>query len=136
MEETKPASEITASSPTPPQPLPQPMEQIDIEYFSKVKLRVARVEQVEPLPKSKKLLRLQIDLGPDLGKRQILAGIAAHYTPESLVGKHIVVVANLKPATLMGEQSQGMLLAASASDGSGVFVLSPEHLVPPGSEVR
>jgi methionine--tRNA ligase beta chain len=110
-------------------------EQIDIDYFAKVKLRVARIEAVEAIPKSKKLLKLQLDLGP-LGKRQILAGIAQFYSPETLIGKKIVVVANLKPAVLMGNESQGMLLAGSSPDGTSLAILSPEIDLPEGSEVR
>jgi methionyl-tRNA synthetase len=108
---------------------------IDIEQFSQVKLRVARIVAAEPVPKSKKLLKLQLDVGP-LGPRQILAGIAQHYQAESLIGRKIVIVANLKPATLMGQESQGMLLAGSSPDGSMLAVLSPEHDLPAGSEVR
>lgn len=114
---------------------PETSDQIDIDYFAKVKLRVARIESAEAIPKSKKLLKLQLDLGP-LGKRQILAGIALHYTPESLVGRKIVIVANLKPATLMGHESQGMLLAGSSADGAQLAFLTPESDLPEGSEVR
>jgi methionyl-tRNA synthetase len=112
-------------------------EQIDIEHFAKVKLRVARIEAVEAIPKSKKLYKLQLDLGP-LGKRQILSGIAQFYTPESLIGRSIIVIANLKPATLMGHESQGMLLAASCGEGetAKLAILAPSAEMPPGSEVR
>lgn len=108
---------------------------VDIDYFAKIKLRVARVESAEPVPNSKKLLKLQIDLGPELGKRQILAGISQYYSAEALVGKKIVVVANLKPATLMGNLSQGMLLAASSPDGAELSLVDPGS-VPEGSIVR
>jgi methionyl-tRNA synthetase len=110
-------------------------ERVDIDYFMKVKLRVARIEAAEPVPKSNKLLKLQLDLGP-LGKRQILAGIAKFYTPESLVGRRIVVVANLQPAKLMGLESQGMLLAASSDDGSKLLLVDPGQDMPEGSTVR
>ena len=83
----------------------------------------------------KKLMRLQVDLGP-LGKRQILAGISQHYQSEGLVGKNIIVVANLKPAKLMGEESQGMLLAASDETDSILSLLHPDKEIPPGSRVR
>lgn len=112
------------------------LEQIDIEHFAKVNLRVARIEEVQPIEKSKKLLRLQIDLGAELGKRQILAGIAQHYTPESLVGRKIVVVANLKPAVLAGNESQGMLLAAGSADGSKLMLLDPGQDMELGAQVR
>lgn len=108
---------------------------IDLEQFMKVKLRVARIESAEPVPKSKKLLKLQLDLGP-LGKRQIVSGIAQYYSAESLVGKRIVVVANLQPATLMGVQSEGMLLAASNDDGSALSILEPADTIELGATVR
>lgn len=110
-------------------------DSIDIEHFMKVKLRVARIEAAEPVPKSNKLLKLQLDLGP-LGKRQILSGIAKFYTPETLIGKKIIVVANLKPAKLMGIESQGMLLAASSDDGSSLIIVDPGQSMPEGSVVR
>ncbi len=108
---------------------------VDLNDFAKLDLRVALIESVETLPKSKKLLKLQLDLGP-LGKRQILSGIAQHYTPETLTGKKIVIIANLKPAKLMGEESQGMLLAASDEEDSIISILQPFVDVPPGSRVR
>ena len=126
-------------SPSPLQPAqPQaPAEElIDIDYFAKIKLRVARIEAAEPLPKSKKLVKLRINLGEKLGSRQILAGIAQFYTAEQLVGRKIVVIANLKPAKLMGEESQGMLLAASSEDGALLTLLDPSAQMPEGSVVR
>ena len=116
-------------------PVAEPEGLIDIDYFAKVQLRVAKIEAAEPVPKSKKLVKLQIDLGP-LGKRQILAGIIQFYPPETLVGRKIVVVANLKPAVLMGQQSQGMLLAAMSDDGSALALLQPSSDLPEGSLVR
>lgn len=109
---------------------------IDIDHFVKVNLRVARVEAAEKIEKSKKLLKLQVDLGPELGKRQILSGIAQFYTPESLIGKKIVIVANLKPAMMMGLESQGMLLAGSSADGSVLAILQPDDALPLGAQVR
>ncbi len=111
-------------------------EQVDIDYFAKVELRVAKIEQAEPVEKSKKLLKLQIDLGPELGRRQILAGIAQHYAPDTLIGKRIVVVANLKPALLAGLESQGMLLAVSNTDNSQLTLLDPGERVDLGARVR
>jgi methionyl-tRNA synthetase len=107
-------------------------ERIDIADLARVELRVARIESAERIPKSKKLVRLQVDLGSE--KRQIVAGIAEAYEAEALPGKRIVVVANLKPAKLMGVESNGMLLAASI-DGRPVL-LTPEGEVPPGTIVR
>lgn len=127
---TQPAAQTTS---VPPSPAPE--ELIDIEQFMKIKLRIGKIEAAEALPKSKKLVKLQVNLG-SLGTRQILAGIAQHYPPDSLVGQRIVVVANLKPATLMGEQSQGMLLAASTEDGSILTLVQPSKEIPEGSTVR
>ncbi|MCB0310268.1 MAG: methionine--tRNA ligase subunit beta [Bdellovibrionales bacterium] len=111
-------------------------EQIDIELFGRVKLRVGQIESAEKIEKSKKLLKLQVNLGPTYGKRQILAGISQFYQPEELVGRKIVVVANLKPAKLMGEESQGMLLAASNQDLSVLNLVDPGQDLEVGSEVR
>jgi len=88
---------------------------IGIDEFRKLDLRVAKVLSAEKIPKSDKLLKLQVSLGNE--QRQVIAGIAEHYKPEDLVGKKIVVVSNLAPAKLMGQESQGMLLAASDSNG-------------------
>jgi methionyl-tRNA synthetase len=107
-------------------------ELISIEDFKKVKLRTAKIIEAEAVPKSEKLVKLKVDLGNE--QRQILAGIAKHYAPESLIGKTIVVVANLKPAKLMGMESQGMLLAANAEDGSLGLVIPEIDVI--GSEVR
>ncbi len=84
------------------------------------------------MPKSKKLLKLQVQLGSE--KRQILAGIAQHYSPEQLVGKTVVIVANLQPAKLMGQESQGMVLAAEA--GGKLVVLRPDGEIESGSEIK
>lgn len=133
------SEEVTVPETTPtaiPEAAPVPeTPQIDIEYFSKIDLRVAQIESVEALPKSKKLLKLHVDLGP-LGKRQILSGIALHYGPETLIGRKIIVIANLKPAKLMGEESQGMLLAASTEGDAILSLLQPNCEIPAGSRVR
>ncbi len=107
---------------------------IEIKDFAKIKLRVAQVVSAEPVPNSQKLLRLMVDLGEAGGRRQILAGIAKLTTPESLVGRKIVVIANLKPAKLMGVESQGMLLAAGDKDPLGLLQVDTD--VPIGSTVR
>ena len=108
-------------------------DQIAIEDFAKVKLVVGVVKEAERVPKSKKLVKLMVDLAePEL--RQIVAGIGEKYVPEDLVGRRIVVVANLKPAKLMGVESRGMLLAASL-DGDP-DLLSPDGEVPAGTGVR
>jgi methionyl-tRNA synthetase len=102
---------------------------IEIQDFSKVQLRVAKVIAAEKLANTDKLLKVQIDLGGE--SRQIIAGIAQHYAPDSLIGKLIVVVANLKPAMLRGEKSEGMLLAAKA-DGK-LVILTVESDIPTGA---
>ncbi len=122
--------------PVTPAPVAPPAEEarteITIDDFARVELRVALILSAEAHPSADRLLKLKVDAGGE--ERQIIAGIAAHYRPEELVGRRIVIVANLKPAKLRGELSQGMLLAA---DGGGfVSLLSPDREVPPGSRVR
>lgn len=106
---------------------------IEYDDFAKVDLRVAEVLRAERVPKSEKLLKLSVDAG-DPEPRQIIAGIAQHYAPEQLVGKRVVIVANLKPRKLMGLESHGMVLAAS--DDAGLVVTSPAGDVKPGSAVK
>ena len=112
---------------------PEAENQISIEDFQKVQLKVAKVLTAERVPKSNKLLRLQVDLGSE--QRQIVAGIGKTYAPEDLVGKTIVVVANLKPAKLMGVESQGMVLAAGGKDVLGLVTLLDGE-IDPGTQVR
>lgn len=107
-------------------------ELVDIDYFKRIKLRTADVIAAERVPGADKLLRLQIKMGEET--RQILAGIAPWYPPESLVGKQIVVVANLKPARIRGLESNGMLLAAQ--DPEGVVILTPERRTQSGSGIK
>ena len=95
---------------------------IAIDDFGKLDLRVALVLSAEPVPKSKKLLRCQVDLG--LERRQVLAGVAEHLRPEDLVGKKVVMVANLAPRKMLGLESQGMLLMAKNRDGKLVPVFT------------
>ena len=109
---------------------PEP-ERISIDAFMNVELRTAKVLAAEAVPKSKKLIKLQVDLGTE--HRTILAGIAEAYQPESLVGKTIVIVANLKPAKLMGIESNGMVLAASPEGGKPVLLTVEAE---PGWRVR
>ncbi len=111
----------------------QPGEElVDIDYFKRIKLRTADVISAEKVEGADKLLRLQIKIGEET--RQILAGIAQWYPPESLVGKQIVVVANLKPAKIRGLESNGMLLAAQDKDG--VVILAPERKTESGSGIK
>ena len=131
-----PQTPVTPTTPSVATPPAAPQEElIDIELFSKIKLRIATILSVEAVPKSKKLYKLQVDLG-SLGQRQILSGIAQHYPPEQLVNRQVVVIANLKTAKLMGLESQGMILAAS-TEGDGVLaVLQPDKPITSGSTVR
>ena len=114
---------------------PAPVEEnlLTIEQFAAIKLVVGIVREAERVPNSKKLVRLLVDLG-EPQPRQLVAGIAERYQPEALVGRRIVVVANLKPAKLMGVESRGMLLAASVSGDP--FLLSVDGEVPPGTGVK
>jgi methionyl-tRNA synthetase len=105
---------------------------IDIEQFAAVDLRIATVVAAERVPKSEKLLKLAVDLGTET--RTVVAGIGKEYAPEQLVGRQVVVVANLKPAKLMGVASQGMVLAASV-DGAPCL-LHPASAVPNGTRVK
>jgi methionyl-tRNA synthetase len=104
---------------------------ISIEDFRKIELKVATVKSAEPHPNADKLMVLQVDLGEE--QRQICAGIRNHYSPAELVGKQIVIVANLETAKLRGLESQGMLLAAS--DEGRVIVLTPEKAVAAGAKI-
>ncbi|MGB0053209.1 MAG: methionine--tRNA ligase subunit beta, partial [Terracidiphilus sp.] len=106
---------------------------ISIDDFAKVELRVAQVLVAERIPKADKLLRLEVDLGYE--KRQILAGIAQHYEPEKLIGRKIVIVANLAPRKMRGLESNGMLLAASLDDGAPVLAGFLEE-VPLGARLK
>ncbi len=128
---------------------------ITFDEFKKAELRVAKIEAAERVEGSEKLIKLQLDLGvnpsasveqtsiegeeqapvaePVREKRQIVAGIGKRYTPEELVGKQIVIVANLAPRALMGIESHGMLLAASSDEGP--ILLMPEKTAPAGAQV-
>ncbi|MBY0756003.1 methionine--tRNA ligase [Clostridium sardiniense] len=108
-------------------------EEITIDDFEKLDLRVVKVLECEPIKKANKLLKLKVDLGGEI--RQVVSGIAKHFKPEELVGKNVVLVANLKPVKLRGELSQGMILAASNDDDSVLNLVDPGKL-PTGSEVR
>ncbi|MBD3160692.1 MAG: methionine--tRNA ligase subunit beta [Candidatus Latescibacteria bacterium] len=113
-------------------------EEIGIEEFARLDLRIARVVRAEPHPNADRLLKLAIDLGGE--ERQIVAGIAERYRPEDLEGRLIAVVANLKPVKLRGEESRGMLLAASDAPKGGegernVVVVTPMSPIDAGSVV-
>jgi methionyl-tRNA synthetase len=106
---------------------------ISIDDFMKVELRVAKVLEAEPVPKSRKLMKLKVDVGSE--QRTIVAGIAEAYQAEQLVGRTIAIVFNLKPAKLMGIESNGMVLAASVDGGKPILVAFDQE-VPPGARVR
>ncbi|MGE0394502.1 MAG: methionine--tRNA ligase [Vicinamibacterales bacterium] len=137
--EPAPAAAATAAAapasatpaPAGPVPAPEGVVVIGIDDFMKVELRVAKVLAAEAVPKSKKLLKLSVDAGSET--RTILAGIAEAYTPEQMVGRTIVIVANLAPRKLMGIESNGMVLAASVGDGLPVLVTVDNV---PGARVR
>ena len=131
-----PAVPAAAAAPTstPAQSSPWPMDQrITIDDFMKIDLRVAKVIAAERVPNSKKLVKLQIDLGSE--QRTLVAGIAEAYEADSLVGRHVAIVANLKPAKLMGIESNGMVLAASP-DGGKPMLVSFDEPPAPGTRVR
>lgn len=135
--EEKPTQMADAGAPVAAAPATAPPavddNRISIDEFMKVELRAARVLDAEAVPKSKKLIKLSVDLGAE--RRTILAGIAEAYRPEELLNRMVVVVANLKPAKLMGIESNGMLLAASAEGGKPTLVSVPDG-VEPGWRVR
>ena len=105
---------------------------ISFEQFKEVELKVGEIVSAERIEGSNKLLRLRVSLGEE--ERQIIAGIGRKYEPESLIGRQIVIAANLEPKQMMGEESQGMLLAADSPEGP--IFLTPEHQVPPGTNIR
>jgi methionyl-tRNA synthetase len=112
----------------------QSSSQISIDDFAKVDLQVGRVVSAEPVEKSRKLLKIQLDTGSET--RQVVAGIAKSYEPEALVGRTVVFIANLQPAKLAGVESNGMILAASAADGDPVLLtVDKPEAAPPGSKV-
>jgi tRNA-binding protein len=131
----------SASAPAPAPAKPEPKPQINFDEFAKVDLRVARVVKSENHPNADKLLKLQVDDGSGT-PRQICAGIRGAYTAEDLMGKLIVIVANIAPRVIRGEESRGMLLAASEPAREGdpaavrrVVVVTPMAEVAPGSIV-
>lgn len=128
-----PAAPAATPAATPAAPAPAAPAHITIDDFMKVDLRVARVLEAERMPKSQRLLKLKVDAG-EAEPRTILAGIAESYEPEALVGKSIVIVANLAPRKMMGLESNGMVLAASPDEGKAI-VLNSEP-APPGTRVR
>ena len=134
--ETTRSGRCTGCTPLAPPPrrpaAPAAGDRIDIAEFAKVELRAAKITAAEKIAGSKKLIKLQVDLGSE--QRQVVAGIAETYAPEALVGKTIVLVANLKPAKLMGVESNGMVLAGSIDNKA--VLCSFEAEVAPGTKVK
>ncbi|MFP3143637.1 MAG: methionine--tRNA ligase subunit beta [Caldisphaera sp.] len=108
-------------------------EVVDYSEFSKIDLRVGKILSVELVPNSRKLLKLTVDLGTE--QRQILAGLQKWYKPEDLVGRLVIVVANLKPKVMGGLESQGMILATPCGEDQKPVILTPLEPVNPGSKV-
>ena len=142
-EETKPPEAPPAAAPAPapavaspaaPAPPPVAAERISIDEFMKVDLRVAEILAAEKVEKSKKLVKMSVKVGDEV--RTLVAGIATAYTPEQLVGRKVVVVANLQPAKLMGIESNGMVLAASLPGSGEPSLLAVDPSVPPGTKVK
>ena len=129
-EEKKPVDKPATPAPTTTE---APVEQISIDEFAKVKLRVGRVLEAEPVEGSDKLMKLQVVVGEE--RRQIVAGIRKNYSAEDLIGRQVIVCVNLKPAKLRGVESQGMLLAATDIDG-GAILLQPDREAPEGTNVK
>jgi methionyl-tRNA synthetase len=125
-------SHTPEAKPATNQPVTSEVPHIGIEDFQKVQLKVAKILAAERVPKSEKLLKLQVDVGTE--QRQIVAGIGKKYVPEELVGRTIVVVANLKPAKLMGIESQGMVLAAGDKEVLELLTMPDE--IPAGTKVK
>ncbi|MBC8062546.1 MAG: methionine--tRNA ligase [Clostridiaceae bacterium] len=116
-------------------PTMEPLKkEITIEDFEKIDLRVVKVISCEPVKGAKKLLKLKVDLGGE--ERQVISGVAQYYKPEELVGKFLIIVANLKPVTLRGELSQGMIIAAANEDENKLMAVTIVGELPTGSGVR
>ena len=132
-EPTAPARPVPPTSEIVPPTAEQP-DVITIDDFAKIDLRVAVVLAAERVPKTDKLLKLDLDLGNE--QRTIVSGIAQFYEPEALVGRRIVIVANLKPAKLRGVESRGMLLAAGGrAEGQDLGLITLDKDIPPGTRV-
>jgi methionyl-tRNA synthetase len=128
-----PPAAPSAPAAAPVAPAAAGADKISIDDFMRVDLRVAKVLTAEKVPNSRKLLKLSIDVGTE--QRTLVAGISEAYEPEQLVGRTIVMVFNLKPAKLMGIESNGMVLAASA-DGGKPTLVGFDQEIPPGTRVR
>jgi len=126
-------AEPTPKKEKPKRGLPEPADEVTIDEFFRFNLRVARVIEAQRVEGSDKLMKLQVRVGED--QRQIVAGIAQQYAPEDLIGRQVCVVFNLKPAKLMGLESQGMIMAADDSNG-GAILLEPDKEAPEGTRIH
>lgn len=106
---------------------------VNFQDFKNLDIRVAEIKEVKEIPNADKLYILKIDIGGE--EREIVAGIKKHYKPDELMGKKIVVLANLEPAVIRGVQSNGMLLAASDNSREKIVILTPEKDMAPGSRI-
>lgn len=128
------ATAAPAAAPAPTEPATETETIVTVDEFAKLDLRVALVLAVERVPKTEKLLKIDLDLGFE--KRTIVSGIAQFYEAEQLVGKRIVIIANLKPAKIRGVESRGMLLAAGGrGEGETLGLLTLDKEIPPGTRV-
>ncbi len=125
--------EKPASASTPTQPAVAPPAIISIEEFQRLALRIGRITAAQEHPNADRLLVLTVDIGEPT-PRQVVAGIRKSYQAAELIGKHVVVVSNLKPAMLRGIESQGMVLATS--DDAGIVLVAPERAIVAGSTVK
>ena len=125
------AKQAAAAAAAAPVEEPEHEEEVGIDVFAKLEMRACKIIACEPVPKAKKLLKLQVDLGYE--KRQVVSGIAKYYTPDELIGKKVIVITNLKPAKLCGVDSYGMILASGEDDVRVVFL---DDAVKLGDRVR
>lgn len=124
----------TSAQTTEPAAAAPTKEYISIDDFGKIDLRIAKIIEAETVEGADKLLRLKVDLGDET--RQIFAGIKSAYTPEQLIGKHVVVVANLAPRKMRFGMSEGMVLVAGSGSGSELWIVSPEEGAKAGMKVK
>ncbi len=137
-EASKPVESQPPQTPAPGSPAPAaaplPTAKISIDDFAKVELRVGEVLSAEPVAGAQRLLKLMVDIGSEV--RQVVAGIAEHYTPEQLVGMKVVLVANLQPRKLRGVESNGMILAASVGEEGKPVLCTFKEEVPKGARLK
>jgi methionine--tRNA ligase beta chain len=110
------------------------MENISLEEFKKLDLRIGKILTAERVEGSEKLLKLEVDFGAEIGKRQIISGIAKSYEPEFLCGKESLFIANLEPRSIMGLESNGMIMCTTLDNSP--IILQPEKEVLPGTQIK